>query len=248
MGIATADYDADGLTDLFVSNSRGQGHAVYRGTPTGSGSGSGATRDTYTDARDDFVDIGALTGWGDSWIDLDLDTDLDLVLTNGDIPVTNLIDDAEPIQVLENHSTGTTPGFTDLGLQAGDEGRLQTNGRGLAAADYDNDGDLDVAINSIGGPLILLENTTSGGNWLTVQLPGFRPGTQVTAELSDGRTLVRHAQAGGSYLSSEDPRLQFGLGDATQVGTLLIQYPDGTQTRLDDVTANQLVEAPRPAT
>jgi len=248
MGIAAADYDANGLTDLFVSNSRGQGHAVYRGTPTGSGSGSGATRDTYTDARDDFVDIGALTGWGDSWIDLDLDTDLDLVLTNGDIPVTNLIDDAEPIQVLENQSTGTTPGFTDLGLQAGDEGRLQTNGRGLAAADYDNDGDLDVAINSIGGPLILLENTTSGGNWLTVQLPGFRPGTQVTAELSDGRTLVRHAQAGGSYLSSEDPRLQFGLGDATQVRTLLMQYPDGTQTRLDDLTANQLVEAPRPAT
>ena len=241
MGIAAADYDGNGLTDLFVSNSRGQGHAVYRGMPTG----SGATG--YADARDDFVDTPALTGWGDSWVDLDLDTDLDLVLTNGDIPVTSLIDDAEPIQILENRSTGAALRFADLGLRAGGEARLRTNGRGLAAADYDNDGDLDVAINSIGGPLILLENTTSGGNWLAVRLPGFWPGARVTAVLPDGRKLVRQVQAGGSYLSSEDPRLLFGLGDAARVRTLVIQYPDGTRTRIEDVTANQLVEAPRPA-
>ena len=239
MGIAAADYDGNGLTDLFISNSRGQGHSTYRGTSTVSGPTE------YTDARDDFVDMSALTGWGDSWIDLDLDTDLDLVLTNGDIPVTNLSDDAEPIQVLENRSTGTSPRFVDLGLLADGDPRLQTNGRGVAAADYDNDGDPDVAINSIGGPLILLENTTSGGNWLAVQLPSFLPGTRVTAELSDGRQLVRHAQAGASYLSSEDPRLLFGLGDEARVRSLVIQYPDGTQSRIDDVAANQLVEAPR---
>ena len=235
MGIAAADYDDNGLTDLFVSNSRGQGHAVYRGRPAG-----------YIDSRDDFADIEALTGWGDSWIDLDLDTDLDLVLANGDIPVTNLADDAEPIQVLENQSTATAPQFADLGLGAGHQDRLQTNGRGLAAADYDNDGDLDIAINSIGGPLILLENTTSGGNWLAVRLPGFQPGARVTAVLPDGRELIRQVQAGGSYLSSEDPRLLFGLGDAPRVVTLVIQYPDGTQAHLQDVTANQLVDAPRP--
>jgi hypothetical protein len=192
------------------------------------------------------VETPALTGWGDSWVDLDLDTDLDLVLTNGDIPVTNLVDDAEPIQVLENRSTGAALRFADLGLRDGGEARLRTNGRGLAAADYDNDGDLDIAINSIGAPLILLENTTSGGNWLAVQLPGFWPGARVTAVLPDGRELARQAQAGGSYLSSEDPRLLFGLGDATQVRTLVIQYPGGTRTRLDNVPANQLVEAPHP--
>jgi Na+-translocating ferredoxin:NAD+ oxidoreductase RnfD subunit len=241
MGIAAADYDGNGLTDLFVSNSRGQGHAAYRGTPTGSATGG------YTDARDDFADTPALTGWGDSWIDLDLDTDLDLVVTNGDIPVTNLTDDVEPIQVLENQSTGAALRFAELGLRADGEARLQTNGRGLAAADYDNDGDADIAINSIGGPLILLENTTSGGNWLAVRLPWFWPGTRVTAELPDGRRLVRQAQAGGSYLSSEDPRLLFGLGDAVRVRTLLIQYPDGTQSGIEDLPANQLVEAPRPA-
>ncbi|HEX2564810.1 MAG TPA: CRTAC1 family protein, partial [Acidimicrobiales bacterium] len=241
MGIAAADYDGNGVTDLFVSNSRGQGHGVYRGVATG----SQATG--YADAADDFGGTLAATGWGDSWVDLDLDTDLDLVLANGDIPVASLVEDAEPIQVLENRSTGAAQRFVDLGLRAGDEARLQTNGRGLAAADYDNDGDLDIAINSIGGPLILLENTVSGGNWLGVRLPGFWPGARVTAVLPDGRKLVRQVQAGGSYLSSEDPRLLFGLGDAGRVSALVIRYPDGTQTRLDDVTANRLVEAPRPA-
>jgi hypothetical protein len=134
----------------------------------------------------------------------------------------------------------------DLGLRADAEARLLTNGRGLAAADYDNDGDPDIAINSIGGPLILLENTTSGANWLAVRLREFWPGARVTAVLPDGRTLVRYVQAGGSYLSSEDPRLLFGLGDATHVQTLVIEYPDGTQTRLDGVAPNRLVEAPDP--
>jgi hypothetical protein len=230
MGIAAADYDGDGRTDLFVSNSRGQGHAVYRASG----------RSSYDDARDDFRNAAQLTGWGDSWIDLDRDTDLDLVLANGDIPVTDLAEDVEPIQVLENRSTG----FADLGLDSGDKDRLETNGRGLAAADYDNDGDLDVAVSSIGGPLILLENTSTSGNWLGVRLPAFAPGTTVTAVLPDGRRLVRQVLAGSSYLSSEDPRVLFGLGPATQVPTLLVSYPDGTRSRLTDLPANRFVDAP----
>ena len=242
MGVAAADYDSDGRTDLFVSNSRGQGHAVHRARPTGAGPGATA----YTDARDDFAATPALTGWGDSWVDLDLDTDLDLVLTNGDIPITNLVDDAQPIQVLANRSTDGALQFADLGLRSGGEARLRTNGRGLAAADFDNDGDPDLAINSIGGPLLLLENTTTGGNWLAVRLPGFRPGARLTAELPDGRTLVRVVQSGGSYLSSEDPRVLFGLGDASRVRSLVIEYPDGASVRLEGLRANQVVEAPPP--
>jgi hypothetical protein len=69
----------------------------------------------YADAQDDFADAPAFTGWGDSWLDLDLDTDLDLVLTNGDIPVSNLSDDAEPIQVLENRSTAQRGGSRTWG-------------------------------------------------------------------------------------------------------------------------------------
>ena len=236
MGIATADYDGNGLADLFVSNSRGQGHAVYRSQP--------ALGPRFVDAREELAST-AITGWGASWSDLDLDSDLDLILANGDIPVTNLADDAEPIQVLENVASATGVRFADLGLRAEGAERLRTNGRGLAAADYDNDGDVDVAINSIAGPLLLLENASTDGSWLEVSLPGFWPGARVVAVLPDGRRLVRQVLAGGSYLSSEDPRVLFGLGESTAVRRLLIRYPDGTRARLQHVEANQLIEVPR---
>src|SRR4029077_16174727 len=140
------------------------------------------------------------TGWGDSWIDLANNGRLDLVLTNGAIPVTNLKRDAGPIQVLEN----TGGQFADASRAVGlDPGPL-VNGRGLAAADYDNDGRVDIAISSIAGPLILLHNTGSSGHWLEISLAKFAPGALVTAVLPDGHRLVREVQVGSSYLSSED--------------------------------------------
>jgi hypothetical protein len=118
---------------------------------------------------------------------------------------------------------------------------IRGNGRGLAAADYDNDGDVDVAINSIAGPLALLRNAGSSGHWLEVALEPFAPGARVTLELADGRRLVREAQAGSSYLSSEDPRLHFGLGPVATVKTLLVRLPDGRTVRRANVAADQVV-------
>jgi hypothetical protein len=119
------------------------------------------------------------------------------------------------------------------------------NGRGLAAADYDNDGDVDVAINSVAGPLLLLRNSGATGHWLEVKTDGFAPGTRITAVLPGGRRLVRELHAGSSYLSSEDPRAHFGLGAATTVSELLVGFPDGTARRLTNVPANQLVVVER---
>ena len=101
------------------------------------------------------------------------------------------------------------------------------NGRGVAAADYDNDGRVDVAVNSIGGKLILLHNTGASGHWLEVSLARFAPGAVVTAVLPDGTRLVRQIQAGSSYLSSEDPRAHFGLGKATKLKELIVRWPGG---------------------
>jgi hypothetical protein len=228
MGIAAQDYSGDGRTDLFVTNSRGQGHAAFRSTP----------EPIFSNARPAFATaLGvAATGWGASWVDLRNSGRLDLVLANGAIPVANLKKDAGPIKILGN--LGST--FADvsgvLGLRPGP----LVNGRGVAAADYDNDGRVDIAVSSIGGKLILLHNTGASGHWLEVDLARFAPGALVTAVLPDGTRLVREVQAGSSYLSSEDPRVHFGLGTATKVSELIVQWPGGKVTRQRDVAADRI--------
>jgi len=244
MGIAAGDYNGDGLTDLFVSNSRGQGHAVYAARrPTAAGS-------AFADVRAGFAAAfgHAYTGWGTSWVDLDLDGDLDLVLANGAIPVTSLAKDAEPIQVLENETAQGRPGqFVDGGGLVGVGGLPRAVGRGLAVGDFDNDGRPDLAVNTIGGRLQLLRSSGTGGHWLDVRLTRFAPGAVVTAVLPDGRRLVREEEAGSSYLSSQDPRLAFGLGDATKVSELVVRTPGGGETRLTDVAADRIVAVRPPA-
>ncbi|MDX6571801.1 MAG: hypothetical protein QOC86_957, partial [Gaiellales bacterium] len=92
------------------------------------------------------------------------------------------------------------------------------------------------------GPLVLLQNHNKAGHWLEISLEGFHPGAIVTAELPGGRRLVRELHAGSSYLSSEDPRLFFGLGKATRVRTLVVRYAGGRTTRLSGVPADQILE------
>ena len=238
MGVAAGDFSGDGRTDLFVTNSRGQGHAVYvGGAPTASGA-------VFTDVRRTFATAfgQSFTGWGVSWVDLDLDGDLDLALTNGGIPVTNLRRNAQPIQVLENDtSAGGSPTFTDGTALVGGLSLPRVVGRSLAAADFDNDGRVDIAIGAVGGPLQLLRSSGSSGHWLEVRLAKFAPGAVVTAVLPDGRRLVRQAQAGSSYGASEDPRIHFGLGAATQVSELIVRYPGGAESRLRGVSIDRIV-------
>jgi hypothetical protein len=228
MGVAAADYSGDGRPDLFTSNSHRQLHGIFE-------SRSGTE---FADARPEFASVfdTTLAGWGASWADLDQDGSLDLALANGAIPLTHLKMDAEPIKVLG----ALDEGYADVsrGLGLGPDG---VNGRGLAVADYDNDGDLDIAVASIAGRLVLLRSSGADGHWLQVQLGTFAPGAVVTAVLSDGRRLVREVKAGTSYLSSEDPRVHFGLGDATAVRELVVRYPGGREVRLNGVRTDRLV-------
>src|SRR5438270_348361 len=119
-------------------------------------------------------------------------------------------------------------------------------GRGLVVGDFANDGTPDIAVNTVGGRLQLLRSTGAQGHWLEVRLAKFSPGAVVTAVLPDGRRLVREEQIGSSYLSSQDPRLLFGLGAATTVTELDVRYPGGAETHLANLAADRIVTV-RPA-
>jgi hypothetical protein len=219
---------ASGGGYIFVSNSRRQTHAVY--LQEGS---------AFTDVRGEFARAFGqnLTGWGDAWVDLRNSGSNELALANGSIPITSLAGDAAPIQLLANRGGR----WVDTGLLRD----IRRNGRGLAAADYDDDGRVDLAINSIGGKLVLLHNTSPAGHWLEVDVRPFSPGAVVTVVDSAGRRQSRTVQAGSSYLSSEDPRIHFGFGKAVP-RSLTVSYPwHGGVKRVDRPGVDTVVTVER---
>ena len=242
MGVAGGDYDEDGRFDLFITNMGQQLHSVYHNQ-------SSQADPRFADATGDLgvADIGVgWTGWGTSWGDFDLDSDLDLFVANGAIPVLDKTADAQLSQYFNNLTAQGEPGqFEERTAQVGLNEVGALLGRGSAVADYDNDGDLDVAVVTIGGPLRLLQTSGATGNWLIVQLVGESSGGIVTAVLPNGLTLKRELHAGSSYLSSEDPRCHLGLGAADRVAELIIRWPDGTERRLQDVAVNQILVVER---
>jgi hypothetical protein len=234
MGVAEGDYNGDGLPDLFVTNSRGQPHAAYESILR---NGEPAYRNV-TEPFAKALDRKATVGWGDSFVDFGNSGNLDLILANGAIPVTSLKQDTEPLQVLQGLGGGR---FTLASGIIAPKGMPKIIGRGLAAADYANDGRMAVAVNTIGGPLVLLEDTGPVGHWLEVSLEGFQAGAVLTATLPDGRKLLQELHDGSSYLSSADPRAHFGLGDQTKVAKLTIRWPSGRVSHLANLAADRIV-------
>ncbi|HJQ85608.1 MAG TPA: FG-GAP-like repeat-containing protein, partial [Candidatus Binatia bacterium] len=228
MGIAAAD------ATLFVTNSRREPSAAYveRGT-------------RFAGDRAAFLPaLGTgFAGWGASFVDLANSGSPDLLLTAGAIPVTKLAADAEPVRVLTPLAKGG--GFGDATARLL-PGGLRLNGRGLAAADIGNDGRQAVAINTIGGKLTLLRSTGRVGHWLEVATSPLTPGASVTVVLPSGKRLVREVQSGSSYLSSEDPRVHFGLGAATVVPRVVVRFPFGGSRVLRNVRAGRVVTVRRP--
>ncbi len=224
MGIAAAG------SSLFVTNSRREPSAAYRETGR-----------RFANDRPAFLPaLGtAFAGWGVSWADLGNTGSPDLVLAAGAIPVTNLAADAEPFRVLTPLASASGR-FGDATARLV-PGGLRANGRGLAVADVGNDGRLAVAVNSIGGRLTLLRPAGAIGHWLEVATLPLTPGATVTAVLPGGRRLVREVQAGSSYLSSEDPRVHFGLGAATSVRRVVVRFPFGGTRVLRNVRADRVV-------
>lgn len=227
MGMAGGDYDADGRFEFIVTNWEAELNALYRNTST-----AGEMTFDYMTYRIGISGLGNnKTAWGVSWGDFDNDTDLDFLIAHGRVPITDFATDAELIRLYSNTLAQGAPGqFQDWTSMVGLEDVGPRMARGAAVADFDNDGDLDIAINSIAGDAVLLRNQDPPGSSITVALGGDHVGAVVTIALADGRTMQSEGRAGSSYLSGEDPRFHFGLGGSDEAVDVTVHWPNGTTT------------------
>jgi hypothetical protein len=237
MGLATGDLDDDGRVDILVTNFAKDASTFYR---------------NIADFlfEDSTVDLGigqatySWLSWGAELVDFDHDADVDLFISNGHIyPQADRapkagVDFKQSNLLLEN--VGQT--FSNATSTAGQGLGVEESSRGVAAGDIDLDGDLDLALWNTDAPPTLLENVSTGtGSWMLVDAP-----RAIRAEAhSADRVLFRHRVIGGSYVSVDDHRLHFGLGSASTVDRLQLQWPDGTDTVFLGLPANRVVRVVR---
>jgi len=237
MGVDAGDLDGDGLPDLGVTNYENETNAFYRNLGDR----------VYEDASvpSGFGSLARqVVGFGLNFLDLENDGDLDVFVANGhtqERPRRQGMAYAERPTLLWNDGKGR---FTER--PCGSAFQTALVGRGTAVADFDNDGDLDIAVSNSGGPLQLLRNDGTHGNWLGVALVGTKSnrqgiGARIVAETAGGKRQTRWVLAGSSYLSTSDPRALFGLGAEKAAKTLTVYWPSGTVQTLTDVPAGSYV-------
>jgi hypothetical protein len=226
MGIDAADYLNDGSVGIPIGNFSGEPVALYR-------QGDSAR---FTDITQ-RVGISAATQpaltFGLKWGDMDLDGLQDIVLANGHLEpeiqqVSASITYRQPPMLLRNLGFF----FRDWNPAAGLPFQTPIVGRGLALADLDGDGDLDLVISENGGPLRFLRNDqATGHHWLRVHLEGRGKNREAIgswATLESGGTVHRRlVHTGSSYASQSEFTVTFGLGKETEVSRLTVTWPDG---------------------
>ncbi len=243
MGLAAADFDGDGDEDILVTNLTREGSTLYRND------GDGLFYDTTREAG--LADESFLfTGFGVQWFDYDNDSRLDLFAANGAVSiVSSLRGTAYPYQQQNQLFLNTGNGkFQETTATAGPALQLLEVSRGAAFGDIDNDGDIDIVVSNNSGPARLLRNDLgSKSGWLSVQLDGVRDnrdglGARVALRLKGGRTLWRRAHRDGSYLSSSDVRVHFGLGSEAVIEAVEVLWPSGAREVWEEIGANREVK------
>jgi hypothetical protein len=244
MGVDAADFDNSGFPSLLIGNFTNESTSLYRND------GSGLFIDESLKSNVAKMTTQSLT-FGCFFMDYDLDGLLDIVAANGhvsdDIAVVQpTVKYAQPVGVYRNAGNRK---FEDVSTKLGHAIQKPVVGRGIAYADFDNNGDLDLVITANNGPARLLRNENANQNdMLRVKLIGTKSnhdaiGAKVTATTNSGATLSRMVKGGSSYLSQSELPLTFGLGKpgTTRSIRLQIQWPSGRNDSVADIKPNQSV-------
>jgi hypothetical protein len=246
MGVDFADYDNDGLPDIVVSDLAYQKYSLYRNNGDG----------TFAYSSDS-AGLGPMTflhsGWGMRFIDYDNDGRKDLLVAQAHVMDTIELNYPqlhyrEPMLLARN----TGRGFVDVSGQSGAMFHEPWASRGMAIGDIDSDGRLDVVVTENGGPIHILHNETESQNhWLTLNLVGHKSNRDaigavvkiVTPQLEQYTTVTTC----GSYLSSSDKRVHFGLGLQSTIKEIDIHWPSGITQTLRDLKSDQVLRVDEPA-
>jgi len=240
MGTTVADYDGDGRPDIFKTNFSDDRSSLYHNNGDG----------TF-DSKIYEAGLGLNTqylGWGVMFMDADNDGWPDLLLANGHVYPE--VDSAhlgsqyrEPRLFYWNTGEGK---FKDLSSQTGPGCAKPASSRGLAVADFWNDGRLSAVINNMGAtPMLLVNRAANRNHWLGIVLKGSKSnrdaiGAKVTVVAND-RRQVQELRSGSSYISSSDLRLHFGLGAISSVEQIDVRWPNGVRETFTAQTVDRFV-------
>jgi hypothetical protein len=251
MGVVATDVDRDRDLDLFLTHFEQETNTLY----AYHGRGLGFV-DESAERGLALPSIG-YTGFGIVALDIELDGDVDLFVANGRVTRTQPSPHctmplpwsryAEPNQFFLNDGTGHFHLAEAAVAALCDPVEIS---RAAVGVDYDNDGDVDILISNVQGPARLYRNDAPRqGHWLTVRAVDPRyhrdaVGARIAVDCGPDR-WVRAVQAGGSYLSSDDPRYHFGIGPCTEVDAVEVSWPDGLRERFTGLAADQHIEVVR---
>jgi hypothetical protein len=235
MSVDFADYNGDGLLDMFVSDD--SYCSLYENTGNGIFSEKGVSCGISMAAAQ-FV------GWSSSFFDYDNDGDIDIYKTNGALKHLYGQED----QIFKNEGNGK---FRDASLELGKYFQKELVGRGLCLGDYDNDGDIDAFIVNLNDHSVFLRNNKGNqNNWLTINLIGTtsnRDGVGCRVIItSGGKIQTAHKISTTGYLSQNDPKLHFGLGKNEMVDRIEIKWLSGKVQVLENIKANQILTVKEP--
>lgn len=227
MGVDAGDPDGSGKPSLWVTNYENELHGLYSNMCK-----EGHVVFTFQTAAAGIAVIGQkYVGWGTAFIDFDLDGWEDLFVSNGHAiryPTAVGVTRKQKPVLLLNGGKGK---FVPAGKRIGPYGQEEHLGRGVGFVDLDNDGRVDLVLNPTNEPATILRNVCSANNhWIGFHLQGLQHADVVGAKVvlhAGDRSQTRFAKGGGSYLSSSDRRLVFGLGKTDTIDKVVVTWPNG---------------------